>query len=133
MTDWRTVMRQAAERDEQDHLGTDEAAAIRRMVVAAVDTNVRERSQPVWMRRPALVAATIVAIVSVSVGAGLRFDLAGRSRARTADAATSPARIAATDRTLPASPNRQLQFMTAGGTRVIWIFNADLDLEANVQ
>jgi hypothetical protein len=94
---------------------------------------VRERSESVWIRRPRLVAATIVAIVSVSVGAGLRFDLAGRSRAHTADAVSSPARIAPTATTVAPSPNRQLQFMTAGGTRVIWIFNSDLDLKANVQ
>ena len=32
-----------------------------------------------------------------------------------------------------ATPNRQLQFLTPGGTRIIWVFNQDLDLKASLR
>ena len=134
MTDWRTAMQDAAEQDEQDHLSPDEAQAMRRIVVAAVSDAASERAAFPWMRRPVLVAATIVAIISVGVGAGLRLDLSNRSPQPpttevSSQAAPSDAANAASD----GSQNRQLQFMTAGGTRIIWVFNSELDLKATLR
>ena len=81
MSNWRGAMREAGERDEQDHLSADEAQAMRRVVLAAVVDDARERAAASrWMRRPALVAATIVAIISVGVVMGLRLDLVNRSQ-----------------------------------------------------
>ena len=134
MTDWRSAMRDAAERDEQDHLSADEAQAMRRVVTAAVAADASDRATSIWMRRPVLVPATIVAIISVGVGTGLRLDLADRSHPQTPTAVvTEPAPIDATN---PANANpssRQLQFMTAGGTRIIWVFNSELDLKATLR
>jgi hypothetical protein len=31
------------------------------------------------------------------------------------------------------APNRQLQFLTPGGTRIIWVFNSDLNLKATTR
>jgi hypothetical protein len=30
-------------------------------------------------------------------------------------------------------PNRQLQFLTPGGTRIIWVFNSEFDLKATMR
>jgi len=133
MTDWRSAMRDAAERDEQDRLSRDEAQAMRRVVLAAVPHGLRGSVPAGWMRRPVLVATTIVAIISAGVGAGLRLDFATRSQqARPNALVAQPAPIEA-DRADMSPRNRQLQFKTAGGTRIIWVFNSDLDLKATLR
>ena len=134
MSNWRGAMREAGERDEQDHLSADEAQAMRRVVLAAVVDDARERAAASrWMRRPALVAATIVAIISVGVVMGLRLDLVNRSQQpSTTPLANQAPPIEATGAATPPS-NRQLQLMTAGGTRIIWVFNSELDLKATLR
>ena len=134
MSNWRGAMREAGERDEQDHLSADEAQSMRRVVLAAVVDDARERAAASrWMRRPALVAATIVAIISVGVVMGLRLDLVNRSQQpSTTPLANQAPPIEATGAATPPS-NRQLQFMTAGGTRIIWVFNSELDLKATLR
>jgi hypothetical protein len=133
MTDWRSVMRDAAERDEQDQLSPQEAQAMRWVVLAAVANSTPGRARAVWLRRPVLVATTIVAIISVGVAAGLRVDFASRSQpARPMELVALPASVA--PETADMNPqNRQLQFKTAGGTRIIWVFNSDLDLKATLR
>ena len=134
MSNWRSAIREAVERDEQDHLSPDEAQAMRRIVVAAVGDAAPERTAFPWMRRPVLVAVTIVAIISVGVVTGLRLDLSNRSpQAPTTDVASQAATTDATNAAHVNSPNRQLQFMTAGGTRIIWVFNSELDLKATLR
>jgi hypothetical protein len=130
MTDWRNAMRRAAERDEQDHLSTEEAQAMRRVVLAAITEDRRQPTASFWMRRPVLVAATIVAMISVGVATGLRLDLTNRQPSVT-ELVPDSAPIDTTNRASVTTPNRQLQFVTAGGTRIIWVFNSDLDLKAN--
>jgi len=134
MTNWQSAMREAAERDEQDHLSADEAQAMRRIVTAAVVADASDRATSIWTGRPVLVAATIVAIISVGVGTGLR--LAPADRSHEPATATVATELAPIDATNPASVNpasRQLQFMTAGGTRIIWVFNSELDLKATLR
>lgn len=132
MSNWRSAMRQAAERDEQDQLSTDEAQAMRRVVVAAVSNPVPARRTSPWMRRPVLVAATIVAVISVGIATGFHLDLTNRQPATT-QLVAEPAPIDTTNTANVTTANRQLQFVTAGGTRIIWVFNSDLDLKANVR
>jgi hypothetical protein len=134
MTDWRAAMHEAAEQDEHDHLSPDEAQAMRRVVVAAVSDAAPERAAFSWMRRPVLVAATLVAIISVGIVTAVRLDLANRLRqAPTTEVASQAAAIDATNAANVTSQNRQLQFMTAGGTRIIWVFNSELDLKATLR
>jgi len=132
MTDWRSAMRQADDKDEQDHLSADEADAMRRVVLAAINNDARHAKTSLWMRRPVLVAATIVAVISVGVATGLRLDLTNRQPSVT-QLAPEAAPIDTTNTSNVATPNRQLQFVTAGGTRIIWVFNSELDLKANVR
>jgi hypothetical protein len=130
MTNWQNELHKADERDEQDHLSTDEAQAMRRVVVAAVSDAAPGRAASPWMRRPVLVAATIVAVISVGIATGLHWDLTNRQP----DTPLVP-EAAAIDTTNAnvTTPSRQLQFVTAGGTRIIWVFNSDLDLKANLR
>ena len=131
MTDWRTALRNAADRDEQGRLSADQADAMRRAIVAAVANDASGRAQAIWMRRPVLVAATIVAIVSIGVGTGIHLDQSIHSEPLSPTGrAPYPASPEQADNIPVAPQNRQLQFLTPGGTRIIWVFNQDLDLKA---
>ena len=116
MTDLRTMLRDAMGGDER--LGLDEAAAMRRVVVAAARDGGREPAR-MWLP-PLAVAATVVVMVAIGVALGQRFG-----------ARPIPAGAADPDLPVKTTPvrARQLQFSTPGGTRIIWIFNSDLDLE----
>ena len=134
MSNWRDAIHEAAERDEQDHLSAEEAQAMRGVVLAAISDDVPGRAAAVWMRRPVLVAATIVAIISVGVITGLRLDLANRSPQAAATEMANQAAPSDVANAASVNPqNRQLQFMTAGGTRIIWVFNSELDLKATLR
>ena len=134
MTDWRTAMRDVVEQDAQDSLSTDAAQEMRRVVIAAAANSVTERSTSSWMR-PVFVAATAVAIIAVGVAAGLRLDLLEsyqRGSGKTVPVVTGqPGSVS--DGASAGEPNRQLQFLTPGGTRIIWVFNSDLDLKATLR
>lgn len=131
MTDWRSAMREAAQQDEQDQLSANEAQAMRRVVLAAVTDALPGRAASPWMRRPVLIAATIVAVISVGIVTGLRLDLTNRQPDTRLVPESAP--IDSTNTASVTTPSRQLQFVTAGGTRVIWVFNSDLDLKATLR
>jgi hypothetical protein len=131
MIDWRSAMREAAERDDQDQLSAKEAQVMRRVVVAAVAEGARERAGSIWMRRPVLLAATIVAIISVGIATGVHLGLTNSQPPATPLASEVP--IETTNTRNVNTPSRQLQFVTAGGTRIIWVFNSDLDLKATLR
>ena len=133
MSNWQSAMREAVDCDEQEQLSIDEAQTMRRVVLAAVDPDAGQRVETVWTRRTMLLAATIVAIISVGIGAGLRLDLGTGSQPASTTALTAdPAPIASETAGID-TPSRQLQFMTAGGTRIIWVFNQDLNLKATAR
>jgi len=134
MTDWRTAMRDAAHREEQDCLTGDQAEAMRRVVLAAVADEAGGRARVLWTGRPVLVAAMIVAIVSIGVGTGIHLDLSNQSEQMSMRGQVSqPAQLQPAEAARAATPNRQLQFLTPGGTRIIWVFNQDLDLKASLR
>jgi hypothetical protein len=124
-------MRDAAKRDEQDQLSADEAQAMRRIVVAAVRDDAPVRAASMWMRRPVVVAAAIVAVISVGIVTGLRMDLMNREP--TTHLGPEAAAIDTATTANVETPSRQLQFVTAGGTRIIWVFNSELDLKATLR
>ena len=132
MSDWRSAMREAAEQEQQDHLSAEEAQAMRRVVVAAVSDAAPDRAASPWMRRPVLVVATVVAVISVGIATGLRLDLTNRQPSVT-QLVPEAASLDTAKTASATTPNRQLQFVTAGGTRIIWVFNSDLDLKANLR
>jgi len=128
MTDWRTLLREADARDEKERLSADDADSMRRAMLAAAAENRPEPAQGSWMR-PLLVAATVVAMIAVGIVAGRRLDLPTAPENPAAQGAAS------VESPTPAItvPNRQLQFLTPGGTRIIWVFNSDFDQKATVR
>jgi hypothetical protein len=126
MTDWRTHLREAVEPDGDDRLSADAARAMRRVVVAAARAEAADEAVTSW-KRPLALAATIILMIAVGITAGLRIDLSLAQESRIADAVTDGSAIER-----PAPPSRQLQFSTPGGTRIIWVFNSDLDLKATM-
>jgi hypothetical protein len=117
-SDWRPRLRAALDHDEGADAGTlapEDVLAMRRTVVAAA----RDASPGRLRRRSLAIAATVLLVIGV--GAAVERRLAERE-----PAATGPAEPA-----LPAGGEHlQLQFATPGGTRIIWVFNSELDLKA---
>jgi hypothetical protein len=121
MTDLGTRLRDALRDEEDERLSAVEAAAMRRAIVAAAGEHQRESARG-WFQ-PLAVAASLVAMVAIGIAIGHRFDVPTEQIDDSNGADTA----------LPAQQRpggaRQLQFSTPGGTRIIWIFNSDLDLK----
>jgi len=120
MTDLQTRLRDALRDEEEERLSIDEAAALRRLVVAAALDRGRASAR-MWLP-PLAVAATVVAMLAIGIVMGGRFDarpsgIAPDGRAADLPGARTPGRA------------RQLQFSTPSGTRIIWTFNSDLELK----
>jgi hypothetical protein len=128
MTDWRTLLREVDTRNGQERLSAEETEAMRRAVLAAAANTPVESDRSFWMR-PLLVAATVVAMIAVGIVAGRRLDLAVPPENPAAQGDSSAGPLAAEI----GVPNRQLQFLTPGGTRIIWVFNSEFDLKATVR
>jgi hypothetical protein len=134
MTDWRTAMRDAARRDEQDELSPAEVEAMRRVVMAATEHQPEPRAESSWLR-PMFVVASVAAMIVAGTVTAIKMDLPARFDSPVTDlGGTSASSIDSTARsTNIEQPNRQLQFLTPGGTRIIWVFNSDLNLKATTR
>ena len=122
MTDLQTRLRDALREEEDERLPVDDVAAMRRVVLASVRTDEERHRAHAWLQ-PLAVAVTVVAMIAAGIAAGQRFearpsvDRSSGAAGKEAPAGTGPDRA------------RQLHFSTPGGTRIIWIFNSDLDLK----
>jgi hypothetical protein len=121
MTDLRMQIRDALREEEDERLPVDEVAAMRRAVLTSVRTEQDDRGAQWWLQ-PLAVAATVVGMIAAGITAGQRFE------ARPVVAGATGAGEEAPAGTAPEGA-RQLHFSTPGGTRIIWIFNSDLDLK----
>ena len=93
---------------------------MRRLVVAAADGPRARGSDPMqWVA-----AAVVVALLSA-------FALGRWNPAAKDGSETAPATAASMD--APISTPRQLQFVTAGGTRVIWVFNPEFEAPGSIR
>jgi hypothetical protein len=124
MTDWRTRLRDEVGAAPLERLTPDAARSMRRAVVAAARVRAREEASFPFRRALAL-GATVVLMIAAGISAGRRTDPVGVERPATEPSIPTPPAPE-----VPATPNRQLQFSTPGGTRIIWIFNSNLDLKA---
>ena len=120
MTDLRSRLRDALPHEADERLSLDESAAMRRIVVAAARDGGREPAR-MWLP-PLAVAATVVAMVAFGILIGGRFDARPLRTAPDDPAADLPGAQA------PGGA-RQLHFSTPSGTRIIWIFNSNLELK----
>ena len=124
MTDWRAQVRDAVEDADRDRLSADAVRAMRQTVVAAARQE-RGEVPPFSWRRPLALAGTLLLLIGGGITAGRRMDVAPSGRPPVDATAPAPIRPDGTAR-------RQLQFSTPGGTRIIWVFNSDLDLKAAI-
>jgi hypothetical protein len=127
MTDWRAQVREAVEDADRDSLPADTVRAMREMVVAAAREEQGGDAAFSW-RRALAFGGTILIVTAVGIAAGRRMPVSPPASERPpVHVATEPVRPNSA-----ASPHRQLQFSTPGGTRIIWVFNSDLDLKAAI-
>jgi hypothetical protein len=102
--------------ENESMLSPTAAAKMRRAVMAAVVEDAPRPLAASWPR-PFAMAAAVAACLLIGVSIGLRLNPAAR------DVAPGPGAQAAAQAT-----RRQLQFVTAGGTRIIWTFDDDFGL-----
>jgi hypothetical protein len=121
-------MRDGVEDIDRDSLPAAAARAMRERVVAAAREEQRYDAG-LW-RHPLAFAGTILLLAAAGITTGRWLDASLPASER------PPLYDVATDRTIPgggaARSQRQLQFSTPGGTRIIWVFNSDLDLKAAI-
>jgi hypothetical protein len=98
-------------------LSSIDAHAMRRSIVAAAAAANEPKVSPAWWPGPFVMAAAIAACLVVGVSIGVRLDREPRSVAQKPSTAAGPQ-----------GARRQLQFVTTGGTRIIWTFHEDFEL-----
>jgi hypothetical protein len=104
----RDQLRDADPLRREPALPTDEVHAMRRRIVSAAHSAPYRRSRPGLWAASALALACIVLMVSTW----------SRSDRGPAETVTAPRH----------DEPRQLQFVTPGGTRIIWVLNPNLEL-----
>jgi len=118
MSDVRHWLRNADPVADDPSLSEVDAQRMRRAVIAAGD---QRRSSFTIGRRTSWAAATLVVVFTVALGVSRWLVLTED------DSAIVPGETALAAPPREAGTRRQLQFSTPGGTRVIWIFNADFE------
>jgi hypothetical protein len=113
MSSTREWLRSADPVGTEPPLAEADAQRIRHRVIAEADA--RDSTQLGWRRTPGVAAAVLVTLVAAF----------GVSRWLTPTASLVPEPVVAPARTDPGA--RQLLFVTRGGTRVIWVFNATFE------
>lgn len=91
-------------------------AEVQRMRRALLAAAAESRNIAAWWPHPMMIAATIALTLVVGVLIGRRLPARDVKEPNMAQASRSAN---------AANGVRQLQFATAGGTRVIWVFNPD--------
>jgi hypothetical protein len=93
-----------------------DAARMRRVIVAAVGSDSAPQIAGAWPG-PFVMATVVAASLAIGVGIGLRLDPGPGV------AAPKPG-----DRAVARGERRQMQFVTSGGTRIIWTFSDEFGL-----
>jgi hypothetical protein len=111
MKTWQTLLREGDPAADAQ-LPTPDVERMRRVVVAAASA---PQPAPFPWFQPLAMAALVVIMIGVGGLIGHR-----------ADWEVPPPSAA---RALEEGERRQLQFATPGGTRIIWVFNSEFDLD----
>jgi len=98
----------------EPEMAAKDVRAMRRAVLAGIETPDRAASR--WPG-PLLAAAAVAAAIVAGVAVGLR----------TPAPRTSPIGTAPTHGSDAVSAQRQLQFASPGGTRIIWVFDPEFN------
>jgi hypothetical protein len=125
MTTWKDRLRDADEALARD-LSPAESQRLRRTVLAAASTAGRARRWPLpFVLTAASLAAASVALVLTIVTASPGPQVPSGTRADGGQAQTTEGPQAETG-------PRQLHFSTPGGTRIIWVFDADFEVKGTL-
>jgi len=116
----RAVLRQGDPGGDGRTPSTAERAALRRLIVGAAGSS----PAPAWPPLPAI-AASLVAVVALAVASLLWLRPAGPIDRLPAVASNGQA--AGIDGGAPPAV-RNVQFVTKGGTRIVWVLNRNLDI-----
>jgi hypothetical protein len=118
MAELRERLRDADPLAHEGAMSSEHADAIRRVVVTA---GWRTLNEATFWPRPLWVAATIVLTLSAGI-------VAGRLSAPESPVHRRPTDTRLTIASSPAAGGRrQVQFATPGGTRIIWVLNAEFN------
>lgn len=98
---------------EAEELSTVQAAAMRRQILNA--TRRPDVARTPW-QQPLGIAAMLALTIAAGVVAGQRLTAPGGA----------PVESAAV---VPAEGRRQFQFVTPGGTRIIWVFDPEFNMK----
>jgi hypothetical protein len=113
MADWRTHLREAVEDTGDDTLSPNDALAMRRVVVAAVQADAEVSFA--W-RIPLAVGAVLTLMVVSGIVAGRWMPVSDDEHAVITPSASG------------GGERRQVQFSTPGGTRIIWTIDPKFQL-----
>ena len=123
---WKDRLREADQALARE-LSEDDAQRLRKTVLAAVPAAPASRRWPLSFTVIAgsLTAASAALVLSAAIGS---YELPRRTRSVPAAAAESAT---------PVEPSadgerRQLQFATPGGTRIIWVFDAEFEMKGTL-
>jgi hypothetical protein len=118
MDDLQARLRDADPLRTEGGLSVDDADAMRRRVIEAID---HQPAANIFWPRPMLLAATVALTLVTGVVVGRRLPPPDTTmRASTSGGAATIASAGPVDR-------RQLQFATPGGTRIIWVFDPEFN------
>ena len=125
MTTWKARLRDADAALARE-LSPEESQRLRRSVVAAASAGAQARrwSLPFALTAGSLVAASAALVLTAALtspaaqtSAGTRVDAGHELTVEGSPAETGP---------------RQLHFSTPGGTRIIWVFDADFEVKGTL-
>jgi hypothetical protein len=130
MSHWRDRLREA-DGAQTSELPADDVQRLRRTVVAAAMVAHSHRwPLPFALTVGSLAAASAALVLSVAI-AGPE-PQATESGDRTAAAGKSAAAEMVPEAPLADSGRRQLHFATPGGTRIIWVFDAEFEVKGTL-
>ena len=124
MTDSRRGLSDDLLAASDEPLTAESASAMRRIVVAEARAHAHD-GVSLSSRRAIVFALTGLLMIAAGISAGRRMGSPTFAPADLDADATTPVVVPPA----PPVPPRQLQFATPGGTRIIWVFNSDLDLK----
>ena len=126
MSDSRRLLSDDLVAASEEPLTAESANAMRRIVVAEAWAHAHDGAS--WSSRRALMLAlTVLLMIAAGISAGRRMGSPTLAPADVDAEAKTPVVVPLAS---PVPP-RQLQFATPGGTRIIWVFNSDLDLKVS--
>jgi hypothetical protein len=123
MSSWKTRLREADTAHARD-LAPEEARRLRRTIVAEAERAARPR---IWSLPFVLTAGSLAA-----AAAALVFSTAVAMPPQALEVSDHLASDQADTAPQAGSGRQQLQFATPGGTRIIWVFDAEFDVKGTL-